>query len=145
METFAHSLCKGNPPGTAWFSSQTPVTWSFDVFFDLRLDKRLNKQSRRLWFETPLCPLWRHCNRFLSFSGDSSGEDEPKTEDAPSYQGYESAMYGQGKTRTLRGLNGDVMTLKQFQHQDSRLQKLSFNEYTQGVTKHHRSNNLTIV
>ena len=26
------------------------------------LNKRLNKQSRRRWFETPSCSLWRHCN-----------------------------------------------------------------------------------
>ena len=25
-------------------------------------EQRLNKQSRRWWFETPSCPLWRHCN-----------------------------------------------------------------------------------
>ena len=30
-------------------------------FFDLRLDKRLSKQSRRRWFETPWHPLWRLC------------------------------------------------------------------------------------
>ena len=42
--------------------SQRPVTRSFDVFFDLRLNKRLNKQSRPRWFETPLRSLWRHCN-----------------------------------------------------------------------------------
>ena len=41
------------------FPSQRPVTQSFDVFYDLRLNKRLSKQSRRRWFETP---LWRHCN-----------------------------------------------------------------------------------
>ena len=39
-----------------------PVTQSFDVFFDLRLNKRLSKQWRRPWFETPLYSLWRHCN-----------------------------------------------------------------------------------
>ena len=27
-----------------------------------RLNKRLSKPSRRRWFETPSCPLWRHCN-----------------------------------------------------------------------------------
>ena len=32
------------------------------VFFDLRLNKRLSKQSKRRWFETPSHPLWRHCN-----------------------------------------------------------------------------------
>ena len=34
---------------------------SFDIFFDLRLNKQLNKQSRGWWFET-LSLLWRHCN-----------------------------------------------------------------------------------
>ena len=38
---------------------------SFDVFFDLRLNKRLSKQSRRLWFETPSCSSWRRCNESL--------------------------------------------------------------------------------
>ena len=31
-------------------------------FFDLRLNKRLSKQSWGWWFETPPCSLWRHCN-----------------------------------------------------------------------------------
>ena len=43
-------------------NSQSPVTRSFDVFFDLRLNKRLSKQSWGWWFETPSCPWWRHCN-----------------------------------------------------------------------------------
>ena len=47
---------------TGEFPSQRPVTRSFDVFFDLRLNKRLSKQSRRRWFETQLRPLWRHYN-----------------------------------------------------------------------------------
>ena len=42
-----------------------PVTRSFDVFFDLHLNKRLSKQSRRWWFETPPRPLWRHCDVWL--------------------------------------------------------------------------------
>ena len=33
-----------------------------DVCFDLRLNIRLSKQSWGWWFETPLRPLWRHCN-----------------------------------------------------------------------------------
>ena len=44
------------------FPAQRPVTRSFDVFFDLRLNKRLSKQSWCWWFETLSCPLWRHCN-----------------------------------------------------------------------------------
>ena len=44
------------------FPAQRPVTRSFDVFFDLRLNKRVSKQSWGWWFETPSHPLWRHCN-----------------------------------------------------------------------------------
>ena len=51
-------LC-GNSPVTGYFLEQRPVTRSFDVFFDL--NKLLSKQSRGWWFETPSCPLWRHC------------------------------------------------------------------------------------
>ena len=52
-------LC-GNSPVSGEFPAQRPVTWSFDVFFDLRLNKRLGKQSWGWWFETPSRPLWRH-------------------------------------------------------------------------------------
>ena len=64
METFSAllSLCEGNSPVTGEFPSQRPVTRSFDVFFDLCLNKRLSKPSRRRWFETPSRSLWRHCN-----------------------------------------------------------------------------------
>ena len=48
--------------GDRWFPSQRPVTRSFDIFFDLRLNKRLSKQSWGWWFKTPSHPLWRHCN-----------------------------------------------------------------------------------
>ena len=41
---------------------QRPVTQGFDVFFDLLLNKRLSKQSRGWWFETPSGSLWRHRN-----------------------------------------------------------------------------------
>ena len=49
-------------PVTGEFFTQRPVTRSFDGFFDLRLNKRLSKQSWSWWFETLLHPLWRHCN-----------------------------------------------------------------------------------
>ena len=45
--------------------SQRPVTRSFDVFFGQRLRKRLNKQSKRRWFETSSRSLWRHCSVFV--------------------------------------------------------------------------------
>ena len=47
---------------TGEFPSQWPVTRSFGVFFDLRLNKRLGKQSWGWWFETPSCSFWHHCN-----------------------------------------------------------------------------------
>ena len=65
LETFSTLLAifAGNSPVTGEFPTQSPVTWSFDVFFDLRLHKRLSKQSWGWWFETkPSCPLWRHCD-----------------------------------------------------------------------------------
>ena len=37
-------------------------TRSFGVFFDLRLNKRLSKQSWGWWFDTQSRPLWRHSN-----------------------------------------------------------------------------------
>ena len=37
------ALCAGNPPVTGEFPSQWPVARSFDVFFYLRLNKRLGK------------------------------------------------------------------------------------------------------
>ena len=42
METFSAllALCAGNSPVPAEFPSQRPVTWSFNVFLDLRQNKR---------------------------------------------------------------------------------------------------------
>ena len=62
METFSTLLAiyAGNSPVTGEFPSQSPVTRSFDVFFDLRLNTRLSKQWWGWWFETPLRSLWRH-------------------------------------------------------------------------------------
>ena len=48
----ALKICEGNLPVTDGFSSQRTLTQSFDVFFDVHLDHRLSKQSRRRWFET---------------------------------------------------------------------------------------------
>ena len=45
------------------FPTQGPVMRSFDVFFDLRLNKWLSKQLWSWWFEMPLHSLWRHCNK----------------------------------------------------------------------------------
>ena len=64
METFSALMapCEGNSTVTGEFPSQRPVTRSFDVFFDLRQNKLLSKQSWGWWFETPSFSLWRHFN-----------------------------------------------------------------------------------
>ena len=64
METFSALLAigAGNSPVTGEFPAQRQVTQSFNVFFDLRLNKPLSKQWWGWWFETLWRPLWRHCN-----------------------------------------------------------------------------------
>ena len=64
METFSAllAICAGNSPVPGEFPTQRPVTRSFDVYFDLRPDKRLSKQSWGWWFETLSHSLWRHRN-----------------------------------------------------------------------------------
>ena len=59
METFSVllAICMGNTPVPGELPAQRPVTRSFDVFFDLRLNKRLSKT-----FEMQSCPLWRDRN-----------------------------------------------------------------------------------
>ena len=44
-----------NSPVTGEFPSQRLVMFSL-------MNKRLSKESRRRWFETPSCLLWHHCN-----------------------------------------------------------------------------------
>ena len=67
METFSALLavCAGNSPVPGEFPTQKPVTRSFDVYFDLRPNKRLSKQLWGWWFETQSRPLWRHRNELL--------------------------------------------------------------------------------
>ena len=55
MEPFSAllALCAGNSPAPDKFPAQRPVMRSFDVFFDVRPNKRLSKQSWGWWFEMP--------------------------------------------------------------------------------------------
>ena len=64
METFSAllAICAGNSPVPGEFPTQKPVTRSFDVYFDLRPNKKLSKHSWGWWFETLSCSLWRHRN-----------------------------------------------------------------------------------
>ena len=47
METFSAllAICAGNSPVTGEVPAQGAVTRSFDVIFDLRLNKRLSNQN----------------------------------------------------------------------------------------------------
>ena len=64
------AICAGNSLVTGEFPAQRPVTLSFDVYFDLRPNKRLSKQSWGWWFETLSCPLWCHCNDDTKYTAD---------------------------------------------------------------------------
>ena len=59
METFSTllAICARNSPVPGEFPAQRPVTRSFDVFFDLRLNQWLSKQSWGWWFETAIMPI----------------------------------------------------------------------------------------
>ena len=75
METFCAllALCAGNSLVTGEFLLQRPVTRSFDVFFDLRLNRRLTKQSWRRWLGTSSRSLWHHYNDTISLINRQAG------------------------------------------------------------------------
>ena len=60
METLSAllDLHEGNPRVTGGFPSQRPVTWGFDVFFDLRLKKNGRAHNRDTG------DLRRHCTHY---------------------------------------------------------------------------------
>ena len=49
--------CAGNSPITGEFPAQRPVTRSFDVFFDLRPNKRFSKSMMRLASWDAIAPI----------------------------------------------------------------------------------------
>ena len=53
--------------GPLWGNSPVTGDAEFDVFFDLRLNKQLSKQSLGWWLETPWRSLWRHGNGTQTF------------------------------------------------------------------------------
>ena len=85
METFSVSLaiCAGNSPVIGEFPAQRPVARSFDVFFDLRLNGWLSKQSWGRWFETPLRPLWCQSYGMAETQNESQNDATIKRESLP--------------------------------------------------------------
>ena len=51
--------------GHRWIPLKRRMTWSFDVWFNLRLNKQFSNQSRCGWFETPSRSLWRQCKTLV--------------------------------------------------------------------------------
>ena len=89
MKTFSAllAICAGNSPVTGEFPTQRPVTQSFDVFFDLCLNKRLSKQCWSWWFETPSPALWRQRNEMRR--GSLSQDVELRWHNNPKLPAYE--------------------------------------------------------
>ena len=85
MEIFSALLavCAGNSPVTGEFHARRPVTRSLDVFFHLRLYKRLSKHSQGWLFERPSRPLWRQCNGNGSIKIDCVTTKNDKSHDKP--------------------------------------------------------------
>ena len=80
MELFSVvlAICAGNSRVTHEFPAQRPVAQRFDVFHDLRPNKRLSKQSWGWWFEAPSLPLWRHiiiCKHVYQYETPSCSEE----------------------------------------------------------------------
>ena len=59
-------LC-GEFTGHRWIPLTKASDAGFDVFFDLRMNKQLSKQSWGWWHETPSRSLWHHCNEWRKF------------------------------------------------------------------------------
>ena len=60
------------------FIHKRPLMQSFDVFFDVGMEKLLNKQSSCQWSKTPMMLMWHHCyvilewNKMLSCNWDEN-------------------------------------------------------------------------
>ena len=95
LETFPAllAICAGNSPVTGEFPAQRPVTRSFDVFFNMRLNKRLSKQWRGWWFEMPSRPLWSHCN-VLFWPHCDQGDNKKCIDDKSSFYYPRSCVNG---------------------------------------------------
>ena len=65
MGKFSMLRALSKPMVTDGFPSQRPVSRRFDIFFDLRLNKRLTKFSGCRWFQTPS----RSCVKYTYSSG----------------------------------------------------------------------------
>ena len=115
METFSALLvlCEANSPVTGEFPSPRSVTRSFDLFFDLGLNNRLSKQSKRWWFEIPLCSLWRHCKEMIRNIGGRTNIQNLKTHSVNFvfFLFLKQNIYDWGIKRQLTGMSNFLFEL----------------------------------
>ena len=90
METLSAllAICAENSPVPGEFPAQRPVTRSFGVFFDLRLNKRLSKQWWGWRFETLSHPLWCHRNEYTALKTLSSKMKFDCIQPIPNFRNY---------------------------------------------------------
>ena len=68
MDTFSAllTICAGKFTGDRWIAPSKPIdAYLWCIFLICALNKRLSKQSRGWWFETPSRSLWHHCKEML--------------------------------------------------------------------------------
>ena len=100
-------LCSGE------FPAQRPVTRSFDVFFDLCLNKQLSKQWWGWWFETPSRPSRRHRNdrQCLWITGpNSTARELPSTQQNKVYFSHHR-LHRKVVSTKASGVSGQVKSL----------------------------------
>ena len=93
-------LC-GEFTGQRWIPRTKASGAELWCFFDLRLNKRLSKQSLGWWFETPSRPLWRHCNEFR-LKNKQTHIDQYHYE----LKRYSWALYGKVPSEQIKVLEG---------------------------------------
>ena len=118
MEAFSAllALCAGNSPANGEFPARKPVTRSFHVFFDLRLNKRLSKQWWCWWFDTPSCPLWRHCNEVQSTKCQPGNNKPAKLADNCSQLKQKSLWICTLRESCLKSQRGNSWVSQNFSH-----------------------------
>ena len=85
-----------------------PVTQSFDVFFDLRLNKRLSKQPWGWWFETPSLSLWHQCNENKFTCEARLSQEEPFASSKLSYSWWYS-LHNNLRSVTLGSTSNEIV------------------------------------
>ena len=109
METCSAVLafCAGNSPDTCEFPSESQVTRRYCVS-DLRLSKRLSKQSWGWCFYSPSRSLWRHCNVIAGFLGAAAIQETLPSPFPPIFFSHLSSCHCRFLCKILKRLGSDM-------------------------------------